>query len=110
MPPNMPPDDHESIDGCGRAQCATEDSALQALDRRRPLSGGDAERRQVLADEVPPRWSREAPGHRCVSGDLAEAGAGRARDRKSVVLGKSVSVRVDLGGRRIIKKTIDATP
>src|SRR3546814_14873118 len=26
------------------------------------------------------------------------------RDRKSVVLGKSVSVRVDLGGRRIIKK------
>src|SRR3546814_15953163 len=26
-------------------------------------------------------------------------------DRKSVVQGKSVSVRVDLGGRRIIKKT-----
>src|SRR3546814_19318870 len=25
-------------------------------------------------------------------------------DRKSVVLGKSVSVRVDLGGRRVIKK------
>src|SRR3546814_13656358 len=31
-----------------------------------------------------------------------EDGAGR--DRKSVVSGKSVSVRVDLGGRRIIKK------
>src|SRR3546814_17981671 len=33
---------------------------------------------------------------------------GRVRavpDRKSVVSGKSVSVRVDLGGRRIIKKT-----
>src|SRR3546814_15488714 len=29
----------------------------------------------------------------------------RQRDRKSVVSGKSVSVRVDLGGRRIIKKT-----
>src|SRR3546814_14293953 len=28
-------------------------------------------------------------------------------DRKSVVLGKSVSVRVDLGGRRIIKKKKD---
>src|SRR3546814_15582923 len=28
------------------------------------------------------------------------------RDRKSVVQGKSVSVRVDLGGRRIIKKKI----
>src|SRR3546814_11141557 len=27
-----------------------------------------------------------------------------ARDRKSVVEGKSVSVRVDLGGRRLIKK------
>src|SRR3546814_14315958 len=31
-------------------------------------------------------------------------GAGSAVDRKSVVSGKSVSVRVDLGGRRIIKK------
>src|SRR3546814_13971585 len=29
----------------------------------------------------------------------------KAPDRKSVVSGKSVSVRVDLGGRRIIKKT-----
>src|SRR3546814_11968988 len=27
-----------------------------------------------------------------------------AEDRKSVVYGKSVSVRVDLGGRRVIKK------
>src|SRR3546814_11741167 len=38
------------------------------------------------------------------------SGSNRARDRKSVVWGKSVSVRVDLGGRRIIKKkqiTID---
>src|SRR3546814_13980354 len=31
----------------------------------------------------------------------------RRRDRKSVVQGKSVSVRVDLGGRRIIKKKRD---
>src|SRR3546814_14770188 len=31
--------------------------------------------------------------------------ASSAGDRKSVVSGKSVSVRVDLGGRRIIKKT-----
>src|SRR3546814_11608777 len=30
--------------------------------------------------------------------------AGEAADRKSVVEGKSVSVRVDLGGRRLIKK------
>src|SRR3546814_12705478 len=33
-----------------------------------------------------------------------ERGAIPMRDRKSVVWGKSVSVRVDLGGRRIIKK------
>src|SRR3546814_15321925 len=34
---------------------------------------------------------------------LRDQGGG-AEDRKSVVSGKSVSVRVDLGGRRIIKK------
>src|SRR3546814_11939255 len=34
-----------------------------------------------------------------------EAGSDLASDRKSVVSGKSVSVRVDIGGRRIIKKT-----
>src|SRR3546814_15303440 len=33
----------------------------------------------------------------------------RLVDRKSVVSGKSVSVRVDLGGRRIIKKTTRET-
>src|SRR3546814_21169587 len=35
---------------------------------------------------------------RCDSGDR------RKRDRKSVVKGKSVSVRVDIGGSRLIKK------
>src|SRR3546814_17932456 len=34
---------------------------------------------------------------------------GVATDRKGVVSGKSESVRVDLGGRRIIKKTINIT-
>src|SRR3546814_14984248 len=33
----------------------------------------------------------------------------RVEDRKSVVSGKSVSVRVDLGGRRIIKKKTTRT-
>src|SRR3546814_19207762 len=33
----------------------------------------------------------------------AAPGAGQFADRKSVMGGKSVSVRVDLGGRRIIK-------
>src|SRR3546814_14278306 len=40
-----------------------------------------------------------------LSGATLLPGAGfRDLDRKSVVKGKSVSVRVDLGGRRIIKK------
>src|SRR3546814_16559448 len=40
------------------------------------------------------------------SSNLTTALAGRV-DRKSVVSGKSVSVRVDLGGRGIIKKKIN---
>src|SRR3546814_16349157 len=39
-----------------------------------------------------------------LNGGDACGGGGLDRDRKSVVWGKSVSVSVDLGGRRIIKK------
>src|SRR3546814_16072850 len=35
---------------------------------------------------------------------ISQPGLDAVADRKSVVKGKSVSVRVDLGGRRIIKK------
>src|SRR3546814_11598413 len=35
---------------------------------------------------------------------------GHLRDRKRVVSGKSVSVRVELGGRRIIKKKTNQAP
>src|SRR3546814_17477466 len=48
-----------------------------------------------------------APGRRRQAADDADRGGNdqRARaDRKSVVWGKSVSVRVDLGGCRLIKK------
>src|SRR3546814_18482717 len=38
---------------------------------------------------------------------LGGAAAARAVDRKSVVSGKSVSVRVERGGRRIFKKKIN---
>src|SRR3546814_16046868 len=43
---------------------------------------------------------------RCSAGSSGAGGTGEEQgsDRKSVVEGKSVSVRVDLGGRRIIKK------
>src|SRR3546814_18614916 len=40
----------------------------------------------------------------CSEGSLSIGGQLVTGDRKSVVEGKSVSVRVDLGGRRIIKK------
>src|SRR3546814_11110581 len=39
-----------------------------------------------------------------IIGDRGAVGKHDRRDRKSVVEGKSVSVRVDLGGCRIIKK------
>src|SRR3546814_13270040 len=41
-----------------------------------------------------------------VRGALAQVGDGLVLDRKSVVEGKSVSVRVDHGGRRIMNKKI----
>src|SRR3546814_7101248 len=55
-----------------------------------------------------PFLRREVPGPLDVCGE-GEPLPGSPRDpvgqdRKSVVQGKSVSVRVDLGGRRIIKK------
>src|SRR3546814_18252591 len=52
------------------------------------------------------------PGPGLAQPSSREASRRRARwpdriDRKSVVEGKSVSVRVDLGGRRILKKKTD---
>src|SRR3546814_20216083 len=60
------------------------------------------------ADRFRRRIARTARAHLHVDHRpaAAETGAGaqRARDRKSVVEGKGVSVRVDLGGRRNLKK------
>src|SRR3546814_11671105 len=55
----------------------------------------------VAAAGRPDARGRTRPGTAARPG----ARARRGKDRKSVVLGKSVSVRVDLGGRRIIKQT-----
>src|SRR3546814_19091454 len=56
--------------------------------------------RQLLESELDDR--RDGLAHEALAGvALADP---VAEDRKSVVSGKSVSVRVDLGGRRIIKK------
>src|SRR3546814_16987626 len=80
---------------------------------RRGARGADHERPHVA---VGARLRGRRPAGRAAAPHLALAdegagpgGGGPAcrgarRDRKSVVEGKSVSVRVDLGGRRIIKK------
>src|SRR3546814_17958094 len=52
-------------------------------------------------DHGPQRHQRQSGRQR---DDGFGFGACNRQDRKSVVSGKSVSVRVDLGGRRIIKK------
>src|SRR3546814_812331 len=75
-----------------------------------------AELRRVLQVEVQVRFAGvaavAAAAELVAGGDLlaglhrnaAPAQVGEHGDRKSVVSGKSVSVRVDLGGRRLIKK------
>src|SRR3546814_17224204 len=67
--------------------------------------------RKRRAEEREQRRRSARSGVRVVARGLRSADAvhggeagGRRPDRKSVVWGKSVSVRVDLGGRRIIKK------
>src|SRR3546814_13734294 len=53
------------------------------------------------------RWYCRYPiSYRDLEEMLAERGISVDQDRKSVVSGTSVSVRVDLGGRRIIKKKL----
>src|SRR3546814_20750618 len=64
--------------------------------------------RQIGAARDLPRTPRGEQHEIEPVGDFVDAIFDRdaRQDRKSVVEGKSVSVRVDLGGRRIIKKKI----
>src|SRR3546814_13180931 len=75
-------------------------------------------RHRQAADRCLPQW-RAADRPVCLSRRRwaalpllwrLEALQRRAPDRKSVVSGKSVSVRVDLGGRRILKKKNTSKP
>src|SRR3546814_12071021 len=74
--------------------------------RRRPPSISSCHRRRE--SEATPRHHRRRREANDASGSPPAADRERSdpdrEDRKSVVEGKSVSVRVDLGGRRIIKK------
>src|SRR3546814_2927069 len=67
----------------------------------------------VETDRAGAHGSRRRPAHaRHHGAGIHATGQERSKrhvgdqDRKSVVSGKSVSVRVDLGGRRIIKKKV----
>src|SRR3546814_13528301 len=66
-----------------------------SIDHERSWPGAGRTRRRRSA------WRRSSPSCRQFN---AETKGCLTADRKSVVEGKSVSVRVDLGGRRIIKK------
>src|SRR3546814_16347860 len=65
--------------------------------------------RRVTAISIAPGPLIVPAKTRFCAGTLSGWAAACARDRQSVVSGKSVSVRVDLGGRPIIKKTTIAT-
>src|SRR3546814_14805522 len=62
---------------------------------QRLLALGERDNMEQLADYCLTRFPGPPP---------PDDAPGRDEDRKSVVEGKSVSVRVDLGGRRIINK------
>src|SRR3546814_11400176 len=90
---------------------AVERHGLDEEDRGEPVRGIDPEQRRRRA--VPEKFADRAAilcrrlrrrlAHRKVEAE-SDRPLARQPDRKSVVSGKSVSVRVDLGGRRIIKK------
>src|SRR3546814_20290084 len=74
-----------------------------------PAEGARQERKRVGRGIGSGLGKTAGRGHK---GSLARSGKGKIKagfeggqiDRKSVVEGRSVSVRVELGGRRIIKK------
>src|SRR3546814_15123719 len=73
---------------------------------RRAAAAAQARLRDRFARYFPPAAAQARGGALARRADRRTAGRAGA-DRKSVVEGKSVSVRVDLGGRRIIKKKND---
>src|SRR3546814_10973218 len=100
MRPTAPP-----ISPAGRAGIATRDTP-----RRFPLSRRNAAHPAPLPDRGGAGRGGARSADRAVGIDVASCGTDRrldrggGGDRESVVWGKSVSGRVGLGGRRIIKK------
>src|SRR3546814_18563877 len=98
--PNARYAEHGELDRQHRAFLAARIVERRAVDGadRAVRKGRGIEGRRVLGILVVPQAQRHGiPAHR------------PSPDRKSVVSGKSVSVRVDLGGSRIIKKQKNPT-
>src|SRR3546814_17730240 len=76
------------------------DTGRQLCPRRPRRTGPDPIAAAGTGRRARPAATAAEPGREVA----ARRGQLSALDRKSVVQGKSVSVRVDLGGRRIIKK------
>src|SRR3546814_14345196 len=91
--------------GSAIALLALAGCSAQGGDEARQENGVTAQRSHfgTLADDTPIE-AVTLTNDRGVSARIITYGATLQSDRKSVVEGKSVSVRVDLGGRRTIKK------
>src|SRR3546814_12454001 len=79
----------------------------QIVDDERAFTAHRLERRARADRPYPQREQRQRPAD--IEREQRENELAARRDRKSVGSGKSVSVRVDLGGRRIIKKKKNIT-
>src|SRR3546814_20213196 len=81
--------------GASRGRCRPAACKAHGKDHLSAVARSSARRDGICRCLAWPACAGAAPGGRAPS----------VSDRKSVVSGKSVSVRVDLGGRRIHKKT-----
>src|SRR3546814_17367817 len=92
-----------------RHRAPTPRVALPAGKRARPGSPatclGDADRRSAQLRKAESQPRTDLVDRR----EILRPALGEIEDRKSVVWGKSVSVRVDLGGRGIITKNTKTT-
>src|SRR3546814_16624896 len=96
-----------SSDVCSSDLRALESSVKRTLSVTGSLPGSCASSASTYWVTSPPRHARSQSAAEAGSEDrstMARKATNATRDRKSVVEGKRVSVRVDLGGRRIIKK------
>src|SRR3546814_21172697 len=103
------PESHRAARGAstveGRRRLSSVGRPLSILE----LEIRDENARLVPAGTVGEIWVRgdQVSGEYAGRKVIGDDGWFPTNDRKSVVSGKSVSVRVDLGGRRIIKKKKD---